>query len=109
MITEKLNARRLISHATAKGWRAHHIVFNRVFTQHSFIFTKPRIKLILMMLNMKIAGKKKTWFALNACLVNFLNLPSQRFENQKLPRVRQKYVPQIWQAKHEVHRVLLVR
>jgi hypothetical protein len=52
------------------------------------MFTKPRIKLILMMLNMKNAGKKKiTWFALRACLVNFLNLPSQRFGNQKLPKV----------------------
>ena len=49
----------VISHANTKGWQAHHIIFNRVFTtQHSFIFTKPRIKLNLMMLNMKIAGIK---------------------------------------------------
>lgn len=68
MIAEKLNARRLISHATAKGWRAHHIVFNRVFTQHSFMFTKPRIKLILMMLNMKIAGQKNNMVCIKGLL-----------------------------------------
>jgi hypothetical protein len=35
-------------------------------------------------------------------LVGFQKFPSQRFGNQTLPKVRQKYFPQIWQVKLEV-------